>query len=150
MEEFEILEGVAEMFEAAEVEGAGIAAEAAEVEENVAVQEMAEVPAITEQSSQSVIRNFINNNPYGQRLWTFSKWAAKETVSASVIFGVTYGLNRAIAKSSHESGKRTALSDYLKSVEKNFTENLHLSWTQETKQRAAEDALSFPWIDSSQ
>jgi hypothetical protein len=151
MEEFEVLDGVAEMFEGAEAEAAALElGEAAEVEENVAVADMAEAPAVAEgEGALARVRNFIETNPYGKRLWTFAKWAVKSGAGASAVFGIMYGLNKAVAKDAHEGGKRTALSQYLSGLQANWVKQ-GLAWTQDIKQAAAVDALAFPWIDATQ
>lgn len=152
MEEFEMLDGVAEMFEGAEAEAAGLElGEAAEVEANAEVEAVAEAPAIEAAEGPSTldkIRDFIKNNPTGQKLWSFATWAAKTGASASAVFAIMYGLNQAVAKDAHQSGKRTALSQYLTGVQSNWENKLKLPWTDELKQKAATDALAFPWIDA--
>lgn len=141
--EFEFEEEMAD----AAIEGAEGAAdlamsEGAEVEENAAIDEMAEAPeAVAENSNR--IKDFVTNNPFGKVMWAL----AKTTASAAVAFGIFYGLNKALAGSSHESGKRTALSEYLKGVADNFAKN-GLEFTAEMRQTAATDALAFPWIDA--
>jgi hypothetical protein len=147
--EFEMLDGVAEMFDAAEAEAAALElGEAAAVEENAAVAGMAEGPAVEEGMAQRV-NNFIESNPYANKMWQFSKWAVKAGATASAIFGVTYGLNKAIAKDAHDTGSRTGLSTYLAGLQKNF-QKLGLTFGDDQKQKAAEDALAFPWIDATQ
>ena len=144
--EFEMLEGVPEMFEMAEAEAAAALemGEAAAVEENAAVAEMAEAPALAEgEGALNSVRNFINNNPYASRLWTFAQWAGKTGAGAAAAFGIMMGLNKAVAKDAHESGKRTALSEYLNGVEANFGK-IGLIWTQAAKQTSAPAPLAFP------
>jgi len=149
LEEFELLEGVAELFAEGEAAAAELEAmEAAEVENSVAIEEVASGPAIAEGSTVDAIRNFINTNPYGQALWKFTKWALATTAGASAAFGIMYGLNKAIAQSAHDTGKRKPLSEYLRVVGDNWVNKLHLTWTADIRQHAAEDALAFPWIDA--
>jgi hypothetical protein len=154
MEEFEMLDGVAEMFEGAEAEAEGLAlSEASEVEASAEVEEVANAPAIEEGAAEAPgtldkIRNFIKNNPTGQKLWSFATWAAKTGASASAVFAIMYGLNQAVAKDAHQSGKRTALSQYLAGVQSNWENKLKLPWSDDLRQKAAVDALSFPWIDA--
>lgn len=154
MEEFEIVEDVIEAAEDAEAAAGEMAmGEAAAVEEMPAVEEMAEMPEIEAEAGPGALdkfKNFINNNPYGQKLWSFCKLCATSTVTASVMFGVTYALNKAIAQKAKETGNRTALSEYLTAVQNNFTNKLHLNWTEDLRQKAAEAALVFPWIDATQ
>jgi len=155
---------VEEVFETGVMEAGGAAmesgmagiemSEAAEVADNAAVQEVAELPAPAAEVAEnpgmlSRVKSFLNDNPYGQRLVRFAKWAAPNAASAVVVTAIMYGMNQALAKKSHETGKRTALSEYLKGVEAKFTE-LGLTWNQEIKQKTAEDALAFPWIDATQ
>lgn len=150
MGEFELASEVVEGAEGAEANLANAAiGTASEVENAPAVAEMADAPALENApTTQSAIQNFINNNPYGKALWSFAKGAVTETAKASVIFGVMYGLNKALASNAQSSGNRTALSTYLQQVQDNFT-SLGLTWSTDLKQQTAEDALSFPWIDAS-
>ena len=147
--------GVMEAGGAALEGGVGIEmAEASEVADNAAVQEVAELPPAAAEAAEnpgmvSRVRSFLNDNPYGQRLVRFAKWAAPTAASAIVVTGIMYGMNQALAQKSHESGKRTALTEYLKGVETKFTA-LGLAWNLDIKQKAAEDALAFPWIDATQ
>lgn len=147
MEEFEVLDGIAEMFAEGEAAAGGLVDVGAAVEESAAVEEVANAPAIEDASSQSGIRNFINNNPYGKALWSFATWSVKNVAAASVAFGIMYGLNKAIATKAHETGSRTTLTDYLKQVKATFVSN-GIPWSDETHTKAANDALAFPWIDS--
>lgn len=108
---------------------------------------------IVDASSESGINNFIKNNKFANTMWNFSKkfgvWAVKESASAVAAFGIMYGLNKALAQDAHNSGNRKPLSQYLAQVEKTFTDH-SLTWGPAQKQQAAEDALSFPWIDATQ
>jgi hypothetical protein len=145
--EFEMLEGVPEMFEMAEAEAAELQAGAA-VENDAAVREMAAVPDIAA-GEQAAVQQSIATNPYVQKLWDFAKWAGKTTAGASAAFGIMYGLNKAAAEKAQSSGQRTGLSSYLEKAKETFTKK-GLTWTQEQEQKAAEDALSYPWIDATQ
>ena len=145
MSEFEMFEGIAGMFEQAELEAAGLEIGAA-VENNAGVQEMAELPDIAV-GEQEAINQEIARNPYVQKMWDLTKWAGKQAAAASAGFAIMYGLNKAMAENAHSSGQRTAISSYLAGVEKTFIAN-GLDWTHEIKQKAAEAALSYPWIDS--
>ncbi|MDP3279768.1 MAG: hypothetical protein Q8M57_01700 [Nitrosomonas sp.] len=149
MDEFEVLDGVAELFADGEAAGADMENIGAAVEDNAAVEEVANAPAIEDASSQSGIRNFIENNPYGKALWSFAKWSASTAAGASAAFGIIYGLNKAAAAKAHDSGNRTTLTSYLTQVQATYTKN-GLPWNDDTKTKAATDALAFPWIDSTQ
>lgn len=149
MEEFEAVEEVVEAAAGAEAAVEEIVvSEAAQVEASAEVAEMAEAPAI-EKGTADKIKDFVASNVNGKTMWDFAKWAGKTGAVASVIFGVTYGLNKAIAGSAHETGKRTGLSQYLIAAQNNFL-NQKLQWTEEVRQMAAEHALAFPWIDATQ
>ncbi len=139
---------IAEGAEAAEV---AVEAQAAQVENVAAVQEMAAAPDVAAQAegAQNGIRDYMENNPTGQKLWKFAKWAGSTAVGATAAFGIMYGLNKAIAKNAEQTDHRTALSAYLTQVQATFVQN-GLIWTTELKQQAATDALSFPWIDCTQ
>lgn len=151
--EFELLDGIPEMFAEAEAGAAEMElGEAAEVEDNAAVAEVADAPAIAEgdPGAGQQIRDFINNNPYGRALWSFATWAGSTTATAGAVFGIMYGLNRATAKKAQQTGNRTALSVYLQGVEANWAKLNLGPFTQDQRQKAAEDALAFPWIDATQ
>ncbi len=146
MDEFEVLEGVAELFGDAVAAGDEVAAEAAAVEDNAAVEGMANSPAIDSVESQGAVRDFIENNPYGSRLWQFSKWLGKTAAGAAAAFAIMYGLNKAAASEAHQTGQRVSLTDYLAKVQQNMIKN-GLAWNDEIKQQAATNALAFPWVD---
>jgi hypothetical protein len=145
MDELEIEDGVVEAFEGAAEDGASVENEAAEVEDNAGVNEVANAPDIEGQSNLQAVRDFISNNPYGKVMWGFAKMVG----SASIAFGVMYGLNKALAKNAADSGKRTALSVYIAGVQANL-EKMGQTWTDDLKTTAVTDALAFPWIDASQ
>lgn len=147
MEEFEIFDGIADLFAEGAEAGGAMEDIGAAVEDNAAVEEVAAAPEIAGPESQGPIRDFITNNPYGQKMWAFAKWAGTTAAGAAAAFAIMYGLNKAAAKNAHESGNRTALSDYLVQVAANFQKN-NLPWTDELRQEAAKDALAFPWIDA--
>ena len=128
-----------------------VAVQAAEVADVAAVQEMAAAPEVAaeEGGAQNGLRDYIENNPTGQKIWKFAKWAGSTAVGATAAFGIMYGLNKAIAKNAEQTDHRTALSAYLTQVQATFVQN-GLIWTTELKQQAATDALSFPWIDCTQ
>lgn len=147
MDDFEILDGVANLFEQAEAEAAEFQALNAEVEDDVGVRSVASGPDIQDASSLSKVQDFIENNKYGQVLWKFSKWAAGTAAGGCAAFGIIYGLNKAAAKNAQESGQRVALSDYLNGVESNFNK-IGIPWTDDLRNTAATDALTFPWIDA--
>lgn len=146
--EFEMLEGISELFESAEAEAAELVlGEAAAVERLAAVADMAAGPVVDEsEGALARIQNFIDNNSYARTLWSFATWSAKSAGEASLEWSITYGLNKAIAQRARESGHRTALSEYLDGVEASFIKNA-LPWTAEVKKRIAKDALGFPWLD---
>lgn len=147
--EFELGEEVLAAAADAEEAAADVAmGQAAEVEDNAAVQAVAEGPAVEAGSRLADIQAFINDNPYGKALWSFAKFAATTTAGASAVWAIMYGLNKAIAKNAHDTGNRTGLTDYLASVAATYAKN-GLKFTDDLKQKAAEDALAFPWIDSS-
>jgi hypothetical protein len=148
MDDFEILDGVPELFQQAEAEAAELQALNAEVEDNEGVRSVASGPDIQDSSSLSKVQDFIENNKYGQMLWKFSKWAAGTAAGACAAFGIIYGLNKAAAKNAQASGERVALSDYLNSVENNFNK-IGIPWTDDLRNTTATDALAFPWIDAS-
>lgn len=129
---FQVIEGIEALEAGAALEAGEIEmglARAVEVEENAAVAEMAEAPAIAEgPGAVARVTDFLTTNTYGKAMWAFAKWAAKASALASAIFAVTYGLNKAIAKDAHETGKRTALSQYLIAVQNNWVSNLKLPW----------------------
>ena len=147
MEEFEIYDGIADLFAEGAEAGAAMEDVGAVVEDNAAVEQVAAAPDVAGPESLGPVRDFIANNPYGQKMWSFAKWAFTTAAGAAAAFAIMYGLNKAAAKNAHESGNRTALSDYLTQVEANFVKN-NLPWTDALKQAAAEDALAFPWIDA--
>eukprot|EP00731_Ephydatia_muelleri_P004240 Em0002g416a len=120
----------------------------AEVADMAGVTEMAEAPMIESTTSEATIQNFIQQNPFGQRLWSFAKWAAKNTAEAGLIYGFMYGLNKAVAMTSKKSAKKMPLSVYLKLVKDNFERTLHIPWTDELEKEAADGARGFPWIDA--
>ncbi len=149
MGEFEIVDGVADLFgEGAAAAGDMALGEGAAVENNAAVEAVAEAPAITDKTSLDAVRDFINDNPVGQKLWKFASWAGKTVAGASAAFGIMYGLNKAIAENAHQNGNRTALSDYLQQVADSFTNKLKIPFTDELRTEAATEALAFPWIDA--
>lgn len=173
MEEIEIVEGMEAAAAGAGAEGmAGIAvSEGAMVEANAAVAEMAvapDIPAVVDappavaepggapvdpvadpaaEGRVAKIKAFVAENPYANKMWKFSKFVGKNAAIGGLVFGVTYGLNKALAQKAHETGKRTALSEYLKGAQTNF-EKIKLKWDDDLRQRAAELALGFPWIDA--
>lgn len=150
MDEFELLEGVAEMFTEAEVSADSILMEGALVEENEAVAEVANAPAIAADAQLSTLQQiqaFISDNRYGQTMWKFAKSVAGAAVSASIAFAIMYGLNKAVAEKAHNSGNRMALSEYLVEVEANY-KKIGITWNYDLLTQAATDALSYPWIDA--
>ncbi len=171
--EFEFLDGLADLFAEAEAGGEDLAlGEGAQVEQSEAVQAFADGPAIAPEaepagapapandpapanepapasSTVANIRAFIQNNPYASTMWQLAKAAGKNVASAGKMFVVMYGLNKLIAQNAQTTGNRTALSQYLASVQQNFQKN-GLPWNDQVKAQAAQDALAFPWIDATQ
>ncbi len=150
MDEIEVVDGVVDAFEAGEAGGINAAEQiGAEVENDAAVREVAELPDIANSpEAQASLRETIAKNPFAQKLWAFAKFVAGGTATAAIMFGVMYGLNKAIAKSAQETGKRTSLTSYLAQVQANWKAQ-NLPWTDDVKVQAATLALGFPWIDSS-
>jgi hypothetical protein len=145
----DMLPGVVADGEAAAV--VAVENQAAQVADVAAVQEMAAAPEAAAEAggAQNGLRDYIENNPTGQKIWKFAKWAGSTAAGATAAFGIMYGLNKAIAKNAEQTDHRTALSAYLTQVQATFVQN-GLIWTTELKQQAATDALSFPWIDCTQ
>lgn len=144
----EILEGgVFEGFEAAALADQEAMEAGAAVEDNAGVQEMAEQPdAAAGTGWFDSVKSFINDNEYGQTIWKVAKFVGASAAGASIAFGIMYGLNKAAAKNAADTGNRQPLSQYLASCQTAFEKN-GITWTQESKQEAADAALKYPWID---
>lgn len=141
----EIIPEVAEELEAGLAGAEGEIGEASEVENEAVVNEAADSPALSENAQEAAASTL------GQTVKDFSIKIAKtigvEGAKAGLVWGIFYGLNQLLAKKSSKTGKRTALSVYLKQVETNFKKQ-GLTFNDEVKQETADAAVKLPWIDA--
>jgi hypothetical protein len=138
----ELLEGILKMIGEGMLAGEDVKNALEMVEDDNGVIEMAKAP---EPKSGSFL-NFFKNNKYGKTLWTFSKEFGKEGIKMGVLLGIMYGMNKAMATDAKKTGKRKCLTSYLDGVEKTY-QKINLTFSKKEKQKAADDALDYPWID---
>lgn len=147
MDEIEIVDGVVDAAEAAEL--GGVESVGREVEANPEIQNMAQAPEVASEN-QSALRTWINSSTTGEKLWTLSKFLGKNVAGASLAFGIFYGLNKAAAKNAAADGKRTKLSDYIPAAKANWLKIMGVAMTDDQLQATAAAALTFAWIDASE
>ncbi|PAJ72484.1 hypothetical protein CJF42_21050 [Pseudoalteromonas sp. NBT06-2] len=143
----EIIEEVAEELE----EDAALTAEGSEISEASEVENSAEVTEAADSPELSENPQAAQTSSLGRKLLELSKKVGKfllvEGAKAGVIFGIFYAVNKLLASDSKKTGKRTALSVYLKQVEENFKKQ-KLDFTPKVREATADSAVTFPWIDA--
>lgn len=148
MDEIDVVVDAA--LDAADYFDAAMFDEAAAVEDDAAVQQAAAAPdiaALPGEDAAAAVDRVAATSTWATSCKEFAVWSVKAGAGALVAFGIMYGLNKAMASKSASTGTQTALSDYLTGLEANFLK-LGLEWDAARKQKAADDALAFPWIDA--